>query len=140
MRSFVIATDRFGPRRWWRVVIHDDLEQLQDAAYRYRRADGVPRAHWDGVEGCCHPAGRLYRKGGPVSWPRNGFRGLVRLAESLLTPEIIAHELVHAAVATLRSFTGGDVRLGNGVTGSSLREEQLAYIYGELFQDLQRQI
>lgn len=139
-RAFTIAS-QLGGRCWWRVVVYDSVEQLRDAAYQHLKREGVPREHWKDTDGCCHPAGRLYDGNSQVSFPRNGYRGVIRYAAPLLTPEIVGHELVHAAVATLRSFLGGrDVRLGNGHSGSLMREEQLAYLYGELFADLQRQL
>lgn len=135
-RSFVIRST-FGRPRWWRVVIHDTVAELREAAFRHRPWLG--REHWDGVEGCCHPAGRNYDDG-RRSYPRNGYCGIVRLAAPSLTSEIAAHELVHAAAATLRTHGVGDIRLGDGYRGSNLREEQLAYLYGELFADFDRQL
>lgn len=137
-RTITIRTT-FACRRWWRVVVHDTVAELQDAAHRYRPFLG--REHWDGTEGCCHPAGRIdWTRDGPC-FPRNGFCGVIRYAEPSLTAEIVTHELVHAAAATLRSHLDGrDIRLGNGYAGSNLREEQLAYIYGELFADLHEQL
>lgn len=53
--------------------------------------------------------------------------------ERRVTSEIVAHELVHAAVAVYRMNVRGDVRLGEDC---GEREEQLAYIYGELYGSL----
>lgn len=131
-RTFTIATT-FARRRWWRVAVHDTLDELRKAAHQYR--PWVGREHWAETEGCCHPAGHLDRDGA-LHYPRNGFAGVIRYAQPSLTAEIVAHELVHAAAATLRSLGPRDLRLGDGYRGTLLREEQLAYIYGELFADL----
>jgi hypothetical protein len=132
MRSFTISTDRVGPRRWWWVRIHDNVDQLREAAHRHRPWYG--RDHWDDTCGCCHPLGWLNGGKGDQHWPANGYAGVIRYSEDYLTSEIVAHELVHAALWTYRMNVTGDVRLGRQCGG---REEQLAYIYGELYADLE---
>lgn len=126
--SFTIATDRVGPRRWWIVRIHPDLDALRTAAAAYH-----PGTDFGDCHACCHayvwvhPDGQHERGSG-------GYAGIIRFAATHLTGELIAHELVHAAVATYRMNVAGDVRLGRGV---GEREEQLAYIYGELYADFE---
>jgi hypothetical protein len=123
MRSFTISTtaDRVPPRRWFTVRIHPSVEDLRTAAARHR-----PDAEFGDCCGCVHP---VYPPG-----PGNGYAGLIRLADEYATPEIVAHELLHAAVVVYRMNVRPDVRLGFGCHG---REEQLAYIYGELFASFQ---
>lgn len=122
MRAFRIAADRIGTRRWFHVRVHPDVQHLQDAAAAYRLGEDFTECC-----GCVHPV--------PEPAPNSGYAGLVRFAEDWLTPEVVAHELVHAALVVYRLNVAVDVRLGRGCFG---REEQLAYIYGELYADFER--
>lgn len=58
------------------------------------------------------------------------YAGVLRLAASAVTAEIVAHELVHAALTIYRMNVHPNVHLG---IGCYRREEQFAYIYGELY-------
>jgi hypothetical protein len=122
MRSFTISTDRISPRRWCWVRVHDTAEDMVRAAIRLnpRSSGGSDRAAWDGCYGCFQP-----------SWEdcKTAYAGTLRLVDGWVTPEIVAHELVHAACQVYRMNVHADVRLG---TGCRRREEDLAYIYGEL--------
>jgi hypothetical protein len=129
----MISTDRIGPRRWCLVRIHPNVEHLRTAAHRTDPAHD--RDWWDECCGCFQPVG-LRSAGNVISDPPNGYAGILRLAEGWrVTPEIVAHELVHAALQVYRMNVKADVRLGNGCRE---REEQLAYIYGELYADFER--
>jgi hypothetical protein len=100
-RSFPIRTSRIGPARWLWVRIHPDLETLRAAAHRLRPGEDFAACY-----GCVHPVA------GPP--PVNGFAGVVRFALTHLTGDIVAHELVHAALAVYRLNVSADVRLGAG--------------------------
>lgn len=135
MRTLTISTDRIGPRRWWLIRIHDTAEQLREAAHRFRPWLG--RSHWEDCCGCCHPLGWMNGGKGDQKWPANGYAGVIRYCEDWLTPEIVAHELVHAALWTYRMNVKSHANLGREC---GEREEQLAYIYGELYADLERKL
>lgn len=132
-RSFTIATTgRVPPRRWWWVRVYDTPDQLRAAAHR--SVPGYGRAHWSDTLGCCQPVPqriRIHRDGTeqPVE-PANGYAGTIRLAATHLTPEVLAHETLHAAAAVYRMNVHHAVSLGNGCRRN---EERLAYIHGELF-------
>lgn len=135
MHSFTISTDRIGPRRWCRVRIHDTVEDLRAAAHRTRPHHGLD--WWSECCGCFHPT--THRLNGQTDTPRfpaNGFAGTLRLARGWITSEIVAHELVHAAAQIYRMNAKRDIRLG---TACGQREEELAYIYGELYAALDAQ-
>lgn len=120
--SLRIATDGVhGPRRWFRVRIHDTVDQLRAAGSRYRPGEDFTQAL-----GLCHPVRH------PA--PANGFAGVIRFARSYLTGEIVAHELLHASLVVYRLNVRADVRLGNGC---GEREEQLAWIHGALYADFE---
>lgn len=135
MRTFRISTDRIGPRRWWIVRVHDTADQFEDAAHRHRPHHG--RDWWTGCRGCCHPVTQrlIVASDGTAQYvePASGYAGVLRFIEDWLTPEVVTHELMHAALATYRMNVCSDVRLG---TGCGDREESLAYIYGELYASL----
>jgi hypothetical protein len=123
VRSFTFGTTgRRGHRRWFWARIHADAQQLRLAAGRLRPGEDFSECY-----GCLHPV--------PDPAPANGLAGTLRLAASYLQSEVIAHELVHAALVVYRLNIRPDVRLG---TGCGQREEDLAYIYGELFADFEQ--
>lgn len=126
-RLLRIATrGRVGPRRWWWVRVHADVHELRDAAHRMRPEHG--RLWWNACCGCCQPV---------HGEPANGYAGIIRYAADCFTAEVVGHELVHAAAHTYRLNVHTDLRLG---TGCRAREEDFAYIFGELFNDLERQL
>jgi hypothetical protein len=135
MRSFTIFADRIDPRRWCRVRIHDTVDDLRRAAHQLR--PDTTAAWWDGCYGCFHPTWHyLNPDTGRRRYSPNGYAGLLRLADDHVTAEIVAHELMHAAVQIYRMNVHPDVRLGTNCGG---REEHLAYIYGDLFTSFQTQ-
>ena len=129
--GFTISTDRVGPRRWVQVRIHPTLEHLYRAADRAAPTEGGEGVDWAGlgVSACFQPIGFSDVVDGWPTWPRNGYAGILRFAEGLVTPEIVAHEVVHAACWIYRMNVKADMRLGKGC---GTHEEQLAYITGEL--------
>ncbi|MER5608366.1 hypothetical protein AB0F93_00220 [Micromonospora tulbaghiae] len=136
VRRFRIHTSgRIGPPRWWWVVVHPGVEELRAAGDAWLRRQGAYADLSDAV-GLCQPVGWMEYEESPRErhYPASGYAGVVRLAVGEVTAEIVAHELVHAAVATYRMNVRPDVRLGVQCGG---REEDLAYLYGELFASFQ---
>lgn len=133
MRSFAISTDRIGPKRWWIVRVHPTVDELRQVARRYR-----PDSHaWVDAWGVCQPTSYRIDGDGTRRYPSNGFAGVIRLTDELFTAEIVAHELVHAALATYRMNVTHRADLGEGVDES---EESFAYIYGELYASLETRL
>ncbi|MFD8496330.1 hypothetical protein [Amycolatopsis sp. NPDC059657] len=132
LRRFTISTDRIGPRRWCWVRIHPDEAHFAAAAKRLAPWHDEP-GWWDGCLGCFQPTGWIEHDDGAIEYPRNGFAGTLRLIDGHVTSEIVAHELVHAAVQIYRMNVKRDVRLSRDC---GQREEELAYIYGELYGSL----
>lgn len=118
--SFTISTSRVA-RSWWIVRIHPDLDNLRRAAHRYRPQHGL--TWWSECYACCQP---VHSKPG-------GFGGILRFGQDHLYLEVLAHEVAHAAAATYRANIDPELNLG---AECSDREEDLAYIYGELLADL----
>jgi hypothetical protein len=137
-QRFRITTDHIGPRRWCWVVIHPNVGHFHAAAIR--TAPHHDRGWWNGCLGCFQPVTYREREvdGTWVGrWPANGYAGVLRLIDGHVTAEIVAHELVHAALAVYRMNVRGDVRLGEDC---GEREEQLAYIHGQLYASLEPQL
>lgn len=129
-------------RRWWQVKVYDTAEALRKAAHRYQPRHG--RGYW-GPEtvGCCQQTTAWVENGKDASdpanfiWPPN-FAGVIRLVQTELWTEVIYHELLHAACAAYRMNVAARIDLGNayGPEGDLSREEDLAYIYGQLAADM----
>lgn len=68
-------------------------------------------------------------------WPSTGLAGVIRLSAENLYPEVIYHELLHAACSTYRMNVDVELNLGTAYDDMS-REEDLAYIYGQLAADM----
>lgn len=119
--------DYGGPKRWFNVFIHPTLDHFRSAANRY--SGGA----FDGAIGCCHPAPvKAEYDEATDAWVDNSdphWAGVIRFVDGKLSTEVVAHEMVHAALVIYRMDVCTDVRLGNGCRG---REETLAYITGDL--------
>lgn len=118
-----------GPRRWFRLVVHDTLVELREAAHRFRPEYGAD--WWTECAGCFHPAPlrRRYDKDGTEHQIDTGYSGTLRFSAELVTTEIVTHEVLHAALCAYRMDVTTYVNLGNGI---GRREETLAYIHGDL--------
>jgi hypothetical protein len=123
--SFTISTDRVGCRRWWLVRVYDDVEAMRRAGAAYD-----PSVDFSQCYACCQAAVWRDDTGAIVRFGAYGYAGVIRFCSKMMTSEVVAHELVHAAVAVYRMNVVEDVRLGKNV---GEREEQLAYIYGDLY-------
>ena len=103
-----------GPRFWMNVAIYDTVIEMRAAAHKHRPCPD----NWDAM-GCFTV--------GPHDNPR--YLGILRLCREHLTPAIVIHESVHAAVAfTAKSESVSRVHLDPHAGGvQAEREETLAY-------------
>lgn len=141
--SWRVGTAYGGTHRWFWVRIHADVRDLRAACHRTRPHLG--RRYWDDAAAVCHSATARYRdtdvEMAEPHWPANGYAGTIRFAADRMTPEIIAHELVHAACQVYRMNHALRVDLGDGFDLDSLgREENFAYIYGGLSREMDAQL
>jgi hypothetical protein len=111
--------------------VHATVVQLRAHAQRLNPSGG-----WDDCLGGFQPPPR-YLHGDDPGWVRNGYAGTLRFAEPYVTSEIVAHELIHASLQIYRMNVDACVTLGSRVTE---KEENLAYIYGELYAELEKKI
>lgn len=131
--TWTIASEHLG-RRWWRVQVHDSMATMRDAAYRLHPWHG--RAIWNTAAACCQGVDERYSSKDDFTapqWPPNRYAGLIRLVDDYLYPEVIWHEVLHAACSTYRMNVARSVELGDEC---GEREEDLAYIYGQLAADM----
>lgn len=147
-RTFAISTDWSLPRRWVRVRLHPDFPSLRAAAHALRPGAAGKFAE---CYGCFHPTTyRQHVETRAIRYPANGYAGTLRLVEPgaatddngnrLPYGEIVAHELVHAAATIYRMNVASVINLGGGRGKSFDREEDFAYIYGELSADMQAKL
>ena len=130
-RLRIRTTDRVGPSRWWWVIVHDSLEEMRRAGGRWPH-NQTTEAELAEATGMCQPINWWENDAEPGVryYPDTGYAGAVRFTAGYVSPEIVAHEIVHAAVATYRMNCSADACLGEDCGDE---EEDLAYLYGELF-------
>jgi hypothetical protein len=137
LHSFRIRTSdwRVPPARWIWVRVHPTQAHMAEAAYRMAPYHG--RDFHKQALGCFQGTPTFER------WDEDRKRwqvrhrpcaGTLRLVDGHVTSEIVAHELIHAACQVYRGNVARSIRLEQDC---GPREEQLAYIYGELFASFQ---
>lgn len=137
LESWRIQSERIQ-RRWWQVVVHDSQASMTRVGRRLN--PWHPAAFWQGTYwGLCQPVQsrvRVYPDGseGPEVWPSNGYSGVVHLLSEKLYPEIIYHEIAHAAMATYRMVSPNPADFQDNE--DMIREEDFAYILGQLASDM----
>ena len=138
LTRFRIETDYTPPLRWFDVRIYDTPEALRKVASRITPTDDysecvgtvqeiTPMVPEDTVAELQDliPVELL-------GFPDNGFAGVIRLCEEYLTPSVIAHEILHAAVVVFRMNICQLPKLEGLLSPERPREEALAYAVGEL--------
>lgn len=114
------------------VKIHPDLDKFRKAYKRYDSTDDVT-----GCYGVCHRYSIVkVNKLGEVIDKKKDV-GIIRLSAKHCTTEIIAHELIHGAMQIYREEFDKRAFFGKNIDD---REENLAYIYDDLFYHLCRKL
>lgn len=112
-------------------MIHDTVEQFRDACARYSYND--PSGFWQSAVGAFHPVDDRQKydkkKKRFVNTTPKHYAGTIRLWSGDVTPEIVVHEVVHAAARIFRLDIAKRVNLG---TNCFQNEEWFAYIVGDL--------
>jgi hypothetical protein len=144
LESWRIASTHLGSR-WWRVAVHDSQASMNKAGRRTH--PWLPAEFWQGeCWGLCQPVSsriRVFADGTEDSdpvWPGNHYAGVIRLLSEKLYPEVVYHEVAHAACAVYRMNTNGPVDLGDGEEEAMRSEEDFAYIFGQLAADMDSEI
>lgn len=136
-----IETDYHGPKRWFWVRVYDGLGPLRKIANRV-----APDHGYDECYGCVQEVTPWIPEDYdgdqddlPVSelgFPDDGFAGVVRLAAEWLYPEIVQHEVLHAAVTVFRMNVCQRPVLNGLLDNTRDNEEYLAYFVGQLSADM----
>lgn len=121
-----------GPKRYVRIIIHDNVDEFRTAADAYS-----PQSDFSGATGCFHPA--IWREKfneEKKRWEFTGdkhYAGTIRLADEHITYNVLTHESVHAAAHIWRMDVTKAVHLG---WNCARNEEWFAYIVGDLTQQV----
>lgn len=140
-KSWRIESNYTKPLRWFRVQVHDSLLSLRRAAARY---SWQPFSAFSDAMACVQQVPERWEVSqsgpdvGPL-YPKSGFAGVIRLSKDHLWPEVIHHEILHAAAVVYRLNVARDIQLGT-FTDSTDAEENLAYIVGQLGSDMDAKI
>jgi len=127
-----------GPKRYVRVYLYDTVEELRDAARRFHYF--APDSDTDKATGLFTPAYQHFKyakDGSEIDLTDKHYAGMMRLCVPHLTYEVVAHECVHAACAIYRMDITKSVVLH---THCNLREEQFAYLAGQLTDEIMWQL
>lgn len=117
-----------GPKRYFRLVLHDSTPELRIAANRYSLGNNFSQA-----AGVFHPApNREFYNKARDKWidkTDKHYGGIIRLSREYFTYDTIVHECVHAGAAIYRMDVRTIVNLGNGCWEA---EETFAYICSDI--------
>lgn len=130
-----LYADRLDPAcrpRYLRVIIHPSTAHLRAAAQRYTKGVVFPDA-----EGIFHPLPlRSAYNRHTRTWEdtTGAMAGIIRVARDTVTPEVAAHECVHAGLHIMRLHDWSKVRgLGEAcLEDMATQEEPFAYLVGAL--------
>lgn len=118
---------------WLWVYVHPTLKKFIQAYKKYEKREfGQDNPTIEDVKGCCHCYRRIRINEDKTEEASNEV-GIIRLAFTNCTPLVIAHELVHGAMQIYREEFQHSATFGSNC---GPKEENLAYIYGELFRDI----
>lgn len=144
IRQFKICAGYTKPDRWFWVRIYDTAESLRYVANRLDGWRNGTAGQYDDCVGCVQevtpwiPEDMDPRMQDSVSlhsrlkWPEDGFAGVIRFCAEWLTPEIIAHEITHAALVVHRMNLRQRPLLEGMLAPERPNEEALAYAVGQL--------
>lgn len=133
-----IETSYTPPLRWFRVRVYDTPEALRKVASRcapeidYSECVGTVQEITPWVPEDTDPEKQDDLPVEVLGFPDNGFAGVIRLCADWLYPEIVQHEVLHAAVTVFRMNICQRPRLEGLLAETRDNEEALAYAVGQL--------
>lgn len=132
-------------KTYTRVWVYDSIEELRKDASTHNESRGLESDDGDILGVSHHYVREVIDKKGKVEKRKNDV-GIIRLSKDHLTTEIVAHELLHAALwhyrmeyGTEREFEGSTENADFG-TGCCDEEENLCHIYGQMFRDMTKKL
>ena len=121
MTRHLTMTVHSSPRYWLSIVVYDTAAQMRTAARRHRLGGPPAGGADDDAMGIFQAA---------PEGTTSQFLGTIRLTEEHLTPEVVIHECVHAALTYTQRLLGvGVLHLAAWSNGRRVidNEEALAY-------------
>lgn len=132
LKRFKIKAERSKLFFW--VYMYPDLETLRAEANAHNEMIGSSERFDHGVHGLVNSYERIGISEDPeIQETMHPNIGIVRLSARNATTEIVAHELIHAALWLYRKHYKRQAHFG---VGCNDREEDFAYLHGELFRDM----
>jgi hypothetical protein len=138
LKKFKIKSEQSDS--WFWVIIYPSISAMRKAASDHTEETGE-RESFHGAAGVCHTYERV-RISPDGSEEILKQVGTIRLVKDRLHTEVIAHEIIHAAMHIYRLLHGveneldGSLRNANFGNGCNPDEENFAYIYGSLFHSM----
>ncbi len=131
---------------YFNVIVYKQVNHLRIDADKYCKRAGLDADNEKvGAAGIVHPYVRERVSADGHSERRKDI-GIVRLSLDWLTTEIVAHELIHAAMWLYRLEDGtediyeGSVENADFGNSNSEDEETFAYIYGQMFRNINKKL
>jgi hypothetical protein len=128
---FRVSTRKSGARRFVRVSVYDNPEELRRAADRYTKRVGVYAAgEFKEAHGVTHSFERLLvTSEGELESPENSTAAHIRLHKDALATVVVTHEVAHAALAIYNQ----DVLRRDGPVHQDMENEEIiCYLIGDL--------
>lgn len=139
LKKFKIRSDQ--SRLYFWVYIYSNVEELRKAGNQHSKLIGSDD-NFDECHGLCHTYDRFkIKEDGSEELVED--IGTIRLAITHLGTIYVSHELVHAALHLYRRAASMIVNRkidANFGSGCGSREETFAYMYGELFADMNHKL
>lgn len=136
-----IQSEHITPRWFW-VRVYDTPEAMRRVAHRvapdgdYSSAVGTVQEVTPWIPDRYEEHEQDDIPVSELSYPENGFAGVVRLCSDYLYTEVIYHEVLHAAVTAFRMNIDSKPKLEGMLAEERPNEEALAYITGQLAADM----
>ncbi|MDE1866723.1 MAG: hypothetical protein KGI08_03305, partial [Thaumarchaeota archaeon] len=116
--------------QWFWVYVYNDIKDLRKESDAYDKMIGALRdGENDDILGICH----TYTREDTVTHTISKNIGIIRLSVPYLPTHIVSHEVFHAAMGLYRFHHKDKANFGKHVTP---KEEELAHLYGEMFQEM----
>lgn len=120
-------------KKFLTVLVHSSLKEFRSSYKKYDiQVYGKVSPLIDDCYGVCHSYTKFrVSKGGKEEISNEV--GIIRLSKPTCTTLVVSHELIHGALQIYRQEFNKPASFGSGV---SEKEENLAYIYGDLFRQM----
>lgn len=132
-------------KSWVRVLVYDDVQQMRKESDDYDEKLGHARDNGDIAGLSYHYCREQFDEKGKQIGRKNDI-GIIRLCKKYLSTEVVAHELLHAALWNYRLNYGTEHEFEGSIEnacfgqGCNDDEETLCHLYGQMFRDMTRKL